>query len=288
MKVRKAVIPAAGLGTRMLPATKTIPKEMLPIAGKPSIHYLVEEAINSGIEEILIITNRAKDVMEDYFDYLPELEFVLNRSGKPEKAQLIRDIADMADIHYVRQKETLGLGHAISKAKRFANGEPVAILLGDDIMMSETPVTKQLINAYEKYGCSAVGVKEVDAKSVMQYCTLDVEKINDTDMYVHNLIEKPTADKILSNYSILGRYVLTSDIFDILDMLTPGYAGEIQLTDAIAKLCKKDKVVAVDFEGRRFDTGNHIGYLEAILEFSLKQDNVAPWLMDFMSKKVKP
>lgn len=284
-KVKKAVIPAAGLGTRMLPATKTVPKEMLPIAGLPSIHYIVKEAVDSGIEDILIITNRSKDVIEDYFDYLPELELALHKSGKDDDARLIREIADMANILFVRQKETKGLGHAISRAKQFVSDDPFAVLLGDDIMMSDTPVTAQLISVYEKYACSVVGVNKVLSSEIGKYCSLDVD-IKDNNIYtVKNLIEKPKPNEIMSNLAILGRYVLTPDIFDILENTSAGYGGEIQLTDALLGLCPN--LLALDFEGRRFDTGSHIGYLETILEFSLKNNETSAWLMEYMKNKVK-
>lgn len=285
MKVRKAVIPAAGLGTRMLPATKTVPKEMLPIAGKPSIQYIVEEAVSAGIEEILIITNRMKDVMEDYFDYLPELEAHLKHAGKDEEVALVRSVADMANIFFVRQKETRGLGHAIWRAKQFVGNEPFAVLLGDDIMVSEVPVTRQLIDAAEKHNGSAVGVQFIPNDKIGKYCSLNVTSLDKKCYTVHDLIEKPTPEQIMSNFAILGRYVLTPDIFDILGALKPGYGGEIQLTDGLAALCKQSNMVAVDFEGRRFDTGNATGYLEAILELSLKNPDTEAWLKNYIKEK---
>lgn len=287
MKVRKAVIPAAGLGTRMLPATKTVPKEMLPIAGKPSIQYIVEEAVAAGIEEILIITNRMKDVMEDYFDYLPELEAHLQHAGKTDEVQLVRSVADMANIFFVRQKETRGLGHAIWRAQHFVGNEPFAVLLGDDIMAAETPVTKQLIDAAEKYNGSAVGVQYIPNDRIGKYCSLKVDPLERNYYSVHDLIEKPKPDQIMSNFAILGRYVLTPDIFDILAGLKPGYGDEIQLTDGLAILCRQSPMIAVDFEGRRFDTGNATGYLEAILEMSLKNSDTREWLENYIKEKAK-
>ncbi|NLD87195.1 MAG: UTP--glucose-1-phosphate uridylyltransferase, partial [Clostridiales bacterium] len=233
MRIKKAVIPAAGLGTRMLPATKSIPKEMLPLGDKPSIQYIVEEAVASGIEDILIITNRMKTAMEDYFDYYPELEKRLIASGNTKDAQLIRETADMANVLYLRQKETLGLGHAVWCARRFVGDEPFAVLLGDDIMLSEKPVTLQLAEAYEKYGCGMVGVQRVSLDVIGKYCSLKAKTIEGNVMKVSDIIEKPKPYEVFSDYAILGRYVLTSDIFDILENQSPGYGGEIQLTDAL-------------------------------------------------------
>ncbi len=287
MKVKKAVIPAAGLGTRMLPATKTIPKEMLPLADKPSIQYIVEEAVSAGIEDILIITSRTKTAMDDYFDYLPELEEHLMRKGREEDAKTVRQTADMANISFIRQKETLGLGHAVWCAKSFVGNEPFAVLLGDDIMVSDTPVTGQLIEATQKNGCSSVGVKEVPSDAIGKYCSLDVTHIYDNVFSVHDLIEKPTREQIMSNYAILGRYVLTPDIFDILENQAPGFGGEIQLTDALARIAKESKMVAVDFEGIRYDTGTLNGYLEAVLEISLKNPKCSEWLKNYIMERAK-
>jgi len=287
MKVRKAVIPAAGLGTRMLPATKTIPKEMLPLADKPSIQYIVEEAVNAGIEEILIITNRMKTAMDDYFDYHPELEEHLLRKGRDEDAALVRYTADLANVSYIRQKKTLGLGHAVWCAKHFVGNEPFAVLLGDDIMLSDKPVIGQLIAAAQKNGCSAVGVKEVSSDAISQYCSLDVAPLYDNVMSVHDMIEKPKKEQIMSNYAILGRYVLTPDIFEILEHQTPGYGGEIQLTDALAQMARDSKMVAVDFEGKRFDTGSLNGYLEAMIELSLLNPKSGEWLRNYILERAK-
>lgn len=287
MKVKKAVIPAAGLGTRMLPETKTVPKEMLPIIDKPAIQYVVEEAVNSGIEDILILTNRSKAVMEDYFDYHPELEEKLKRAGREEDAKILRDIADMANITFMRQKQTLGLGHAVLCAKSFAGNDPIAVLLGDDIMKNKVPVTAQLIKAAEKYGCSAVGARHVSLDVIGKYCTLKYEPIEGESNYYRMLdaIEKPTPEQILSDFAILGRYVLTPGIFEVLENLHMGYGNEIQLTDGLAQLCKKEKMIAVDFEGRRFDTGNITGYLETVLEYALEYPKTEKWLKQYIIKK---
>jgi len=283
MKVRKAVIPAAGLGTRMLPATKTIPKEMLPLLDKPVIQYIIEEAAASGIEDILIVTNRSKSAMDDYFDYFPELEERLIRTGKEDYAAAIRSAADIANIFYVRQKETKGLGHAIYRAKRFIGDEPFAVLLGDDVMHSEVPVTKQLIDAAEKYGCTSVGVQYVEDSKIGAYCSLDVREIEPKIFDVSDLVEKPTPEQKFSNYAILGRYVLSPEIFDKLETLPPGYGGEIQLTDGLKALLPDNKIVAVDFDGKRYDTGNQRGFLEATIEYALRDPRHGKWLREYLS-----
>lgn len=287
MKVRKAVIPAAGLGTRMLPATKTVPKEMLPLVDKPVIQYIIEEAVASGIEDILIVTNRAKSAMDDYFDYHPELEQRLLRDNKFKEAEAVRSTADLANIFYVRQKETKGLGHAIWRAKHFVGDEPFAVLLGDDIMMSETPVTKQLIDAAEKYGASAVGTQAVADEAISKYSSLKITPLEERIFRVTDMNEKPTLEEMFSNYAILGRYILTSEIFDILENTKPGYGGEIQLTDGLKSLCAIAPMVAVDFEGRRYDTGNLKGFLEATIDFALASGEIGPWLKDFILNKAK-
>ncbi len=287
MKVRKAVIPAAGLGTRMLPATKTVPKEMLPMVDKPVIQYIIEEAVASGIEDILIVTNRAKSAMDDYFDYYPELETRLNQSGKDKELSEVRRAADLANIFYVRQKETRGLGHAIGRAKRFVGDEPFAVLLGDDIMRAEKPVMGQLIAAAEKYNASCVGVQKVTTEAISKYSSVKISPLEERIFSVTDMNEKPTPAQMFSNYAILGRYVLTPEIFDILDYQAPGYGGEIQLTDALQVLCQRSAMVAVDFEGRRYDTGNLRGFLEATLDFALDHPETGDWLKEFIREKYK-
>jgi len=287
MRIKKAVIPAAGLGTRMLPATKTIPKEMLPMVDKPVIQYIIEEAVASGIEDILIVTNRAKSAMDDYFDYHPELEQRLSASGKDKELAAVRNAADLANIFYVRQKETKGLGHAIWRAKRFVGEEPFAILLGDDIMRGTVPVMKQLIDAAEKYEASAVGTQLVPDSEVSKYSSLKVSPLEERIFRVTDMNEKPSPDEKFSNYSILGRYVLTSSIFEILETTAPGYGGEIQLTDGLKRLCKTEPMVAVDFEGRRYDTGNLRGFLEATIDFALDHPETGQWLQSFIKEKAK-
>lgn len=287
MKVRKAVIPAAGLGTRMLPATKTVPKEMLPLVDKPAIQYIIEEAVAAGIEDILIVTNRAKSAMDDYFDYYPELERRLESAGKEKELEEVKKAADLANIFYVRQKETKGLGHAISRARRFVGDEPFAVLLGDDVMRSEKPVIGQLIEAAEKYEASAVGVQEVATEVIGKYCSVQVSPLEERVFLASDMVEKPRPDQIFSNYAILGRYVLAPGVFDILDHLEPGYGGEIQLTDGLRKLCKKEKMVAVDFQGRRYDTGNLKGFLEATIDFALDHPETGDWLRGFLRDKAR-
>ena len=288
MKVRKAIIPAAGLGTRLLPNTKSIPKEMLPLVDKPVIPYIVEEAVSAGIEEILIITNRGKSPIEDYFDYSPDLEERLIRDGKQDEANTVRAVADMADVFFLRQKETKGLGHAIWRAKSFVGDEPFAILLGDDIMLSEKPVLKQLVEAAEEHSCSAIAVREVPDELIVKYSSVKLEeKLSDRVFRIGDMNEKPTLEEKFSNYAILGRYVLTPAIFDILAHTAPGRNNEIQLTDGMKELCRIEPMCAVDFEGRRYDTGNLKGYLEAIIDFALKNQEAGDWLRDFIKEKAK-
>lgn len=263
-KVRKAVIPAAGLGTRVLPATKVMPKEMLPIVDKPAIQYIVEEAAASGIEDILIITNRGKGLLEDHFDRAPELERRL--AGDPAKEAILNQvvgISKLANIFYVRQKETKGLGHAIGCAREFVGDEPFAVLYGDDVILGEDPACGQLMRAYEQFGSGVVGVKEVSREAIRKYSSLKVEHIQDNYFRCTDMVEKPQPGQEFSLYSILGRCVLPPEIFDILDNTPPGAGGEIQLTDAMAILARSRGMIALDFEGRRFDLGSKLGFLTA-------------------------
>ena len=283
MKVRKAVIPAAGLGTRMLPATKSIPKEMLPILDKPAIHYIVEEAVKSGVEDVLIITNRGKVAIEDYFDFTPELESSLEQSGKSDLYESVRFPAGMANIFFVRQKVTKGLGHAVGCAKRFVGDEPFAVLLGDDIMYGDVPVTKQLIDAAEKYNASAVGAQWVTDENIAKYSSLKIDKLEERIYRVSDVIEKPPREKMFSNYAILGRYVLKKEIFSILENTPPGHGGEIQLTDGLCTLCKQSDMVAVDFDAKRYDTGNLTGFMEATIEYALRHPEAGPWLRQYIA-----
>ncbi|MDR1821306.1 MAG: UTP--glucose-1-phosphate uridylyltransferase GalU [Oscillospiraceae bacterium] len=287
MKVTKAVIPAAGLGTRMLPATKTVPKEMLPLVDKPVIQYIIEEAVSSGIEDILIVTNRAKSAMDDYFDFTPELEDRLIASNKFDELETVRKTAEMANIFYVRQRETKGLGHAVSRAKHFVGNEPFAVLLGDDVMMSKVPVTKQLIDAAEKYGAAAVGTQRVSPDAISKYSSLKVTPIEGRVMRVSDMNEKPRPSEKFSDYPILGRYILTPEIFEILESTPPGHGGEIQLTDGLRRLLGVREMVAVDFEGVRYDTGNLKGFLEATIDFALAAPDIGDWLRSFLRAKAE-
>ena len=283
MRVRKAIIPAAGLGTRLLPNTKSIPKEMLPLVDKPVIQYIVEEAVAAGVEQILIITNRGKNPIEDYFDYAPDLEERLIRDGKKGEARVVREVADMADVFFLRQKETKGLGHAIWRAKSFVGDEPFGVLLGDDIMLSEKPVLKQLVEAAEANSCSAIAVREVPDELIVKYSSVKLEeKLSDRVYRISDMNEKPTLTEKLSQFAIMGRYVLTPQIFDILEHTAPGRNNEIQLTDGMKELVHREPMCAVDFEGRRYDTGNLKGYLESIIDFALKNEEAGPWLRQFI------
>ncbi len=274
MKVKKAVIPAAGLGTRFLPATKAQPKEMLPIVDKPTIQYIIEEAVASGIEDIIIITGRSKRAIEDHFDKAYELENELLKSGKHELVQLVQDISNLANIYYVRQKEALGLGHAIHCAKTFIGSEPFAVLLGDDIVDAKTPCLKQMIDVYDEYQTTLLGVQTVDPKAVSKYGIIDGTQIAERIYQVHDMVEKPEPSKAPSNVAILGRYIITPAIFECLEQTKPGAGGEIQLTDALKLLSKQESVYAYDFIGRRYDVGNKMGFLEATVEFALRRDDL--------------
>ncbi len=274
-KIRKAVIPAAGLGTRVLPATKAMPKEMLPIVDKPAIQYIVEEAAASGITDILIITNRGKGLLEDHFDRAPELEERL--AADPAKAPIlrqVRDITRLANIWYVRQKEARGLGHAVNCARSFIGDEPFAVLYGDDVIIGEDPACGQLIRAYEEYGLGVVGVKEVSPQAIRKYSSLKVEPLAQGRFRCTDMVEKPAPGDEFSLYSILGRCVLPPDIFDILDSTPPGAGGEIQLTDAMKALARREGMVAVDFTGRRYDMGSKLGVMQAGVEVALQHPEI--------------
>lgn len=280
MKVKKAIIPAAGLGTRVLPASKSVPKEMLNIVDKPAIQYIVEEAVAAGIEDILIITNRGKGVIEDHFDHSFELE--ANLKDNPKKADIyeaVKSVADLANIYFVRQKETKGLGHAILCGKSFVGDEPFAVLYGDDVIINnENPVTGQLCRAYEKYGKSVVGVNEVPRELIPLYCTLGVSPVEGDDraMNCSKIIEKPTPDQILSNYCILGRVVLGPEIFDMIEegIANTPEGGEFYLTDAFADLGRADKLLAYNFDGKRYDMGNKLGIMQANCEIALSHPEI--------------
>jgi len=273
-KVRKAVIPAAGFGTRFLPATKAQPKEMIPIVDKPTIQYNVEELIDAGIEEILIITSRNKGSIIDHFDYSPELESALEQKGKNDLLEISKGISEMVDIHFIRQKEAKGLGHAILYAKTFVGDEPFAVLLGDDVVYSDQPCIGQLIDVYNKYEASVLGVQQVKEENVSKYGIIEGDLIEDRTYAVKGMIEKPSIEEAPTNVAILGRYVLTPEIFDVLKETDKGKGGEIQLTDAILKLGDTQKIYAYDFIGRRYDAGNKLGFMEASVEYALRHDEI--------------
>lgn len=274
-RIKKAVIPAAGLGTRFLPATKAQPKEMLPIVDKPAIQYIVEEAVQSGIEDILIITGRNKRAIEDHFDKSVELELTLEEKEDRELLDLVRNISSLANIHYIRQKEPKGLGHAIYCAKTFINNEPFAVLLGDDIVDSKTkPCLQQLIDIYNEYGTSIIGVQEVPKADVSKYGIVSGKMVDERLYKVNNLVEKPSIEDAPSNIAILGRYIIEPEIFEILEHTKPGAGGEIQLTDALKELSTKQDIYAYIFEGRRHDIGNKLGLLQATVEFALKREDL--------------
>ena len=285
MKVRKAIIPAAGLGTRFLPATKAQPKEMLPIVDKPTIQYIIEEAVASGIEEILIITGRNKKSIEDHFDKSVELEMELEKAGKQEMLDLVRGISDMVDIHYIRQKEPRGLGHAIHCAKSFVGNEPFAVMLGDDVVDSEVPCLKQLIDCFNEYKTTILGVQTVSPENVNKYGIIDGIPIENRVYKVKRLVEKPSIEEAPSNIAILGRYIITPQIFEILENTKPGKGNEIQLTDALETLIKNEAMYAYDFEGRRYDVGDKLGFLEATVEFALKREGLREDFIEYLNTK---
>ena len=287
MKIRKAVIPAAGLGTRVLPATKAMPKEMLPIVDKPAIQYIVEEAVAAGIEDILIITGRNKEILEDHFDRSPELEAHLARGGKQKMLDECIEIANLANITYLRQKETKGLGHAISKARSFTGDEPFVVLYGDDVIMGEDPVAAQLIRAYETYGKACVGIKEVTREAIVKYSSLKVDPLRDNLYEVTDMVEKPAPGEEFSLFSILGRCLLTPEIYDILDHTAPGAGGEIQLTDAMAVLARSEGMVGVDFTGKRYDMGSKLGVMQAQVETALRHPEIGPEFRAYLKEIAK-
>lgn len=288
-KIRKAIIPAAGLGTRFLPATKSLPKEMLPIVDIPTIQYIVEEATKSGIEEILIITNGSKHVMENHFDVNYELETRLRESGKLKEVEQIRAIANMANVYYVRQKEPKGLGHAVSCAKAFVGDEPFVVLLGDDLIINKNgkPVLRQLIDAYEETGSSVVGVQEVERKNVSKYGVVKPVKQDGRLIQISDFVEKPAVEVAPSNFAVLGRYVLTPRIFEILEKQNPGKGGEIQLTDAIRTLMDEESVYAYDFEGYRYDVGDKFGFVKATIDFALDREDLKENTLNYIKEIAK-
>lgn len=289
MKITKAVIPAAGLGTRVLPATKVMPKEMLPIVDKPAIQYIVEEAVASGITDILIITNRGKGFIEDHFDKAPLLEGLLEKDGKDDLLSTIKGLDKLANIHYIRQIDTLGLGHAISKAKSFVCGEPFAVLYGDDVVVGgDAPATKELIDAYGMHGKGVLGIKKVSKEAIRSYSSVKVENIKDNIFRCTDMIEKPQTDEeVLSLYSILGRCVLPPEIFDILAHTKPGAKNEIQLTDAMRELAITEGMTAVEYTGTRYDIGNKFGIMQAAIEIGLNHPEIGDKLREYIKDFAK-
>ncbi|MEB8086951.1 UTP--glucose-1-phosphate uridylyltransferase GalU [Staphylococcus pseudoxylosus] len=282
MKIKKAIIPAAGLGTRFLPATKAMPKEMLPILDKPTIQYIVEEAVAAGIEDIIIVTGKHKRAIEDHFDNQKELEMILGEKGKYDLLDKVQHSSNLANMFYVRQKEQKGLGHAIWSAKQFIGNEPFAVLLGDDIVQSETPAIKQLMNQYDETGKSIIGVQQVNENETHRYGIVDPAETNNRLFSVNKFVEKPNEGMAPSNLAIMGRYVLTPEIFDYLEKHEIGAGGEIQLTDAIENLNAKDCVYAYDFEGERYDVGEKTGFVKTTIQFALKNDEMSSEIKEFI------
>jgi len=284
VRVKKAIIPAAGLGTRFLPATKAQPKEMLPIVDKPTIQYIVEEAIDSGIEEILIVTGRNKRAIEDHFDRSVELELELARKNNNGLLKQVQDISNLVDIHYIRQKEAKGLGHAIYCARTFVGNEPFAVLLGDDVVSSRIPCLRQLMDVFESYSNTVLGVQKVSPNEVNKYGIISCEEIGERLYKVKDLVEKPAIDNAPSNVAILGRYIITPEIFDILGETEPGSGGEIQLTDALRALGSSQPMYAYNFEGKRYDIGSKLGFLQATVEFALQREDLKDEFREYLKE----
>lgn len=287
MTVHKAIIPAAGLGTRFLPATKAQPKEMLPIVDKPTLQFIIEEAVESGIEEILIITGRNKKSIEDHFDKSVELELELEKKGKIDLLEEVRRISDMVNIHYIRQKEPLGLGHAVYCAKSFISNEPFAVLLGDDIVYSDKPCLKQMIEVYDEYKTTILGVQKVPEEEVNKYGIVKGKQIADRIYEVNDLIEKPAVEDAPSNIAILGRYIINPGIFEILEHTKPGKGGEIQLTDALKELAHRETMYAYNFEGKRYDVGDKQGFLEATVEYALRREDLQEDFLNYLQRTLE-
>jgi UTP--glucose-1-phosphate uridylyltransferase len=281
-KIRKAVFPAAGLGTRFLPATKATPKEMLPLVDKPLIQYVVEEAVASGIESVIIITGRDKTAIEDHFDISFELEHLLGERGKEPLRKEMRAISEMARISYVRQREALGLGHAIFQARDFCEGEPFAVMLADDIVDAETPGLKQMMAVYEKYDAPVLGTMQVEGEAISRFGVIDAEEVEPGVFKIRDMVEKPPFHQAPSDLAIIGRYILTPDIFDEIAGTQPGAGGEIQITDAMRSLLKKRPFYAVRFQGTRHDAGDKLGFLIATVEFALKRPDLAPEFIEYL------
>ena len=285
MKIKKAVIPAAGLGTRFLPVTKSMPKEMLPIIDTPAIHYVVIEAIDSGIDDIIIITGRGKKPLEDYFDESPELEMHLKKTKKDDLLKTVREISSLADVHYIRQKEPRGLPDAIQTAEKHIGDDSFAVLLGDDIIASKIPCTKQLINVFEKYKSSVIAVQKVPREKINRYGSVQTENASEKQLYlIKNIVEKPKIEEAPSTIAAIGRYIFTPEIFDCIHKTKPGINNELQIADSINMLTKSQNVYACEFEGKRYDIGDKLGYVHAIIDFSLKNEEIKSDVKNYISK----
>lgn len=284
MKVRKAIIPAAGLGTRFLPATKAQPKEMLPIVDKPTIQYIIEEAVEAGIQDIIIVTGRNKRSIEDHFDRSIELELELERGKKQEMLDMVKEISEMANIHYIRQKEPRGLGHAILAAQHFIGEEPFAVLLGDDVVISKQPCLGQMLDVFQEYQTSILGVQTVPHEVVNKYGIIAGKQVDDRVYKVNDMVEKPSLEEAPSNVAVLGRYIITPEIFHFLETQDAGKGGEIQLTDALKRLSKEQAMYAYDFKGHRYDVGSKTGFLQANIEFALRSDELKDEMKEYLQK----
>ena len=284
MKVRKAIIPAAGLGTRFLPATKAQPKEMLPIVDKPTIQYIIEEAVAAGIQDIIIVTGRNKRSIEDHFDRSIELELELERGNKDEMLELVRGISEMANIHYIRQKEPRGLGHAILAARHFIGDEPFAVLLGDDVVISRQPCLGQMLDVFHEYQTSILGVQTVPHEMVNKYGIIAGKEVDDRVYKVRDMVEKPSLEEAPSDIAVLGRYIITPEIFDFLETQDAGKGGEIQLTDALRRLAKEQAMYAYDFKGHRYDVGSKTGFIQANIEFALRSRELQEEMKEYLAK----
>jgi UTP--glucose-1-phosphate uridylyltransferase len=284
MKVKKAIIPAAGLGTRFLPATKAQPKEMLPIVDKPTIQYIIEEAVEAGIQDIIIVTGRNKRSIEDHFDRSIELELELERGGKQEMLTMVKEISEMANIHYIRQKEPRGLGHAILAAQHFIGNEPFAVLLGDDVVVAKQPCLGQMLDVFREYQTSILGVQTVDRQVVDKYGIIAGKQVDDRVYKVTDMVEKPSLEEAPSNVAVLGRYIITPEIFRFLETQDAGRGGEIQLTDALKRLAKEQAMYAYDFMGHRYDVGTKAGFIQANIEFALRTDELREEMKDYLQR----
>lgn len=284
MNVRKAIIPAAGLGTRFLPATKAQPKEMLPIVDKPTIQYIIEEAVEAGIQDIIVVTGRNKRSIEDHFDRSIELELELEKGEKQEMLDMVRSISEMANIHYIRQKEPRGLGHAILAAQHFIGDEPFAVLLGDDVVISKQPCLGQMLDVFKEYQTSILGVQTVAHEVVDKYGIIAGKQVDERVYKVNDMVEKPSVEEAPSNVAVLGRYIITPEIFRFLETQDVGKGGEIQLTDALKRLAKEQAMYAYDFKGHRYDVGSKVGFIQANIEFALRREELREEMEEYLER----